>query len=116
MIKSYSFGHMEIGDDTYTADLIILPDATILPNWRRKQGHVLEVEDLQAVIPVKPDMIIVGTGAYDRMKMAPSLAKALLSMGIELNALATDAAVTLFNTTIARTPDKSVSACFHLTC
>nr|WP_319492656.1 MTH938/NDUFAF3 family protein [uncultured Desulfobacter sp.] len=107
---------MVIGDDTYTADLIIFPDTTILPNWRRKQGHVLELEDLQALLPVKPDTIIVGTGAYDRMKMAPGLAKALLSMGIELKAMATDAAATLFNTTIAHTPNKSVSACFHLTC
>lgn len=107
---------MVIGDDTYTADLIILPDATILPNWRRKQGHVLELSDLKAVIPLKPDMIIVGTGANDRMKPAPGLAKALSSMDIELNALPTDVAAKVFNTTIAQTPDKSVSACFHLTC
>lgn len=116
MISSFSFGHMVIGNDTYTADLIILPDATILPNWRRKQGHVLELADLKSIIPLKPEMIIVGTGANDRMKPAPGLAKELSSMGIELNALPTAAAATLFNTTIARTPDKSVSACFHLTC
>jgi hypothetical protein len=116
MISSFSFGHMAVGDDTYTADLIILPDATILPNWRRKQGHVLELEDLKAILPLKPNIIIVGTGVYDRMKMAPGLEKDLLSMGIELKALATDSAATLFNRTIAQVPDKSVSACFHLTC
>jgi len=107
---------MVIGDDTYTADLIILPDETVLPNWRRKQGHVLELDDLKAVLPLKPDMIIVGTGVYDRMKMVPGLAKDLLSMDIELKTLATDAAATLFNTTIDQTPEKPVSACFHLTC
>ena len=116
MISSSSFGHMVIGEATYTADLIILPDATVLPNWRRKQGHELALEDLQAVLPLKPDMIIVGTGAHERMKIAPGLANELVSMGIELKALATDTAVTLFNTTIAQTPDKSVSGCFHLTC
>nr|WP_319394191.1 MTH938/NDUFAF3 family protein [uncultured Desulfobacter sp.] len=116
MISSFSFGHMVIGADTYAADLIILPDKTILPSWRRKQGHVLELADLRAVLPLNPDMLIVGTGVYDRMTMAPGLEKDLLSMGIELNALSTDAAATLFNTTIARTPDKSESACFHLTC
>ena len=116
MITSFTFGQMVIGSGTYTADLIILPDRRIIPDWRRKQGHVLELADLRAVLPLNPDMLIVGTGVYDRMTMAPGLEKDLLSMGIELNALSTDAAATLFNTTIARTPDKSVSACFHLTC
>lgn len=107
---------MVIGADKYTADLIILPDRRILPDWRRKTGHVLEMADLKSVLPSRPDLIIAGTGVNDRMKMAPGLAKELLSMGIELKALATDAAVSMFNTTIARTPDRAVSACFHLTC
>lgn len=116
MITSFSFGQMVIGADQYTTDLIILPDRRILPNWRRKKGHVLEMADLKSILPSRPDLIIAGTGVNDRMKMAPGLAKELLSMGIELKALATDAAVSMFNTTIARTPDRAVSACFHLTC
>lgn len=116
MITSFSFGQMVIGTDKYITDLIILPDRRILPHWRRKRGHVLEMSDLKSVLPSRPDLIIAGTGVNDRMKMAPGLAKELLSMGIELKALATDAAVSMFNTTIARTPDRAVSACFHLTC
>lgn len=116
MITSFSFGQMVIGADKYTRDLIILPDRRILPNWRRKEGHVLEMADLKSILPSRPDLIIAGTGVNDRMKMAPGLAKELLSMGIELKPLATDAAVSLFNTTIAQTPDRAVSACFHLTC
>lgn len=107
---------MVIGADKYTTDLIILPDRRILPDWRRKEGHVLEMADLKSVLSSRPDLIIAGTGVNDRMKMAPGLAKELLSMGIELKALATDAAVSMFNTTIAQTPDKAVMACFHLTC
>ena len=107
---------MVIGTDTYTADLIILPDRRILPDWRRKEGHVLDMPDLESVLPLRPNLIIVGTGVNDRMKMAPGLSKALFAMGIELKALATDTAVAMFNTTIAQTPDKAVSACFHLTC
>lgn len=116
MITSFSFGQMVIGADKYTTDLIILPDAAILPDWRRKQGHLLEMADLKAVLSARPDIIIAGTGVNDRMKLAPGLGDALLSMGIELKALATDQAVTMFNTTMAHTPDKAVSACFHLTC
>lgn len=116
MITSFVFGQMVIGANTYTEDLIILPDRRILSNWRRKEGHVLEIKDLEMVLPFKPDMIIAGTGVNNKMKMAPGLVKELLYMGIELKALATDKAVDLFNTTIARTPDKAVSACFHLTC
>ncbi|WP_321493039.1 MTH938/NDUFAF3 family protein [uncultured Desulfobacter sp.] len=116
MITSFVFGQMIIGTDTYTADLIIFPDKGILSNWRRKESHVLEMADLETLLPCKPEMIIAGTGVHDRMKMAPGLVKELSSMGIELKALATDQAVAMFNTTVARTPDKAVSACFHLTC
>lgn len=116
MISSFSFGQMVIGGDQYAADLIILPDLTILPNWRRKEGHVLEMADLKPILPLKPNLIIAGTGANCRMKMAPGLSKALSSLGIELKALATGKAVEMFNSTITQTPDKRVSACFHLTC
>lgn len=116
MITSFVFGQMIIGADTYTADLIILPDRQIISNWRRKEGHVLEMDDLKSVLPLTPDLIIAGTGVHDRMKTAPDLEKELKSMGIELKALATDKAVAVFNDIIARTPDKAVSACFHLTC
>jgi len=116
MITSFSFGQMVVGTDTYAADLIILPDRRILSDWRRKEGHVLEMADLESVLPLRANLIIVGTGVNDRMKMAPGLAKELLSMGIELKALATNKAVDMFNTTITQTPDKAVSACFHLTC
>lgn len=116
MITSFVFGQMVIGAKTYTTDLIILPDKRIFSNWRRKEGHVLEMADLKLILPSKPSLIIAGTGVNDRMKMARGLEKELLSMGIELKALATPEALTMFNTTIARTPDKAVSACFHLTC
>lgn len=116
MITSFSFGQMVIGTDTYTADLIILPDRRILPNWRRKEGHRLEMKDLKSILPLEPHLIIAGTGVNDRMKLARGLEKELSSMGIELKAMATEQAVAMFNTTIVRDPDKPVSACFHLTC
>ena len=62
---------MVIGPDTHTADLIILPDRRIIPDWRRKQGHVLEMADLTSVLAEGPDLIIAGTGVNDRMKPAP---------------------------------------------
>lgn len=116
MITSFCFGHMIIGTDKYSADLIILPDKRIISNWRRKEGHRLEISDLASVLPAKPDLIIAGTGVNDRMKMVPGLEDELLSLGIELIPLATGKAVDLFNTTITKSPDRAVSACFHLTC
>ncbi len=116
MITSYTFGQMAIGPDIYTADLIICPDREILPNWRRKQGHILELADLTSLLKKKPEVIIAGTGVNDRMRMAPGLSRTLSNICIELQPLATDKAVALFNTMIVKTPDKAVSACFHLTC
>ena len=116
MITSFSFGRMALGSDVYTADLIIFPDGQILADWRRKEGHLLGMEDLTALLDKKPDIIIAGTGVNDRMKTAPGLSAALSGMGITLETLATDKAVERFNTMMSSASGKSVSACFHLTC
>ena len=116
MITSFTFGQMVIGPDTHTADLIILPDRRIIPDWRRKQGHVLEMADLTSVLAEGPDLIIAGTDVNDRMKPAPGLDQELRAMGIELKTLATDKAVAVFNTTLDQDPGRAVGACFHLTC
>ncbi|MCG8686802.1 MAG: MTH938/NDUFAF3 family protein [Desulfobacterales bacterium] len=116
MITSYNFGRMTIGSEAFTSDLIIFPDKHIQTNWYRKAGHMLERSDLETLLPEKPELIIVGTGANGRMSLAPGLLDDLSAVGVEIQAMATGKAVSLFNKLIKEQPDKKISACFHLTC
>ncbi len=116
MITSYAFGKMTIGTRSFSSDLIIFPDSSILDNWYRRSGHLLEMADLKSLVDEKPDLIITGTGAYGKMALAPGLEAELDSLGIEIRVMDTPEAVALYNKLIRDDASKSLSACFHLTC
>jgi hypothetical protein len=111
-IRSYSFGRMEVDGRTYDADLILLPDR-IEEGWWRQEGHVLQRADLDAVFQAAPDVLIVGQGAYSRMRVPTETAQALQDAGIELIALPTGEAVERYN---ALGAEQRAAAAFHLTC
>jgi hypothetical protein len=111
-IESYSFGRLVVEGQAYTADLILLPDR-ILDGWWRQEGHVLHPADLDAVFEAAPDVLIVGQGAYGRMRVPDATADAVRSAGIELIALPTDQAVERYN---ARPAGQRIAAALHLTC
>ena len=46
MIDSYGFGRIVVDKMNYDADLIVFPDG-VQPGWRRKEGHLLEWEDIR---------------------------------------------------------------------
>ena len=51
MIEEYDFGRIVIDEKLYFKDLRII-DGEILPDWVRKEGHFLDVDDLKEVFPV----------------------------------------------------------------
>jgi hypothetical protein len=65
-IEHYAFGTITINARTYRSDVIILPDR-IVPDWWRKDGHSLALEDLAEVLADPPETLIVGTGASGAM-------------------------------------------------
>ena len=113
-IDDYRFGRIEIDHRPYTQDVIILPSG-VLPHWWRQEGHVLHAADLEAILeaPTKPRTLIVGLGAYSRMRVATDARRALEEAGIELIALSTERAVEKYNALRQR---GDVAAALHLTC
>ena len=113
-IRSYSFGQVEIDGQTYTSDVIILPER-IVAGWWRKEGHVLHAADLQDVItsPSKPATLIVGQGAEGRMRVARDAREALQAAGITLIAESMEIACVSYNALRKR---ETVAAALHLTC
>ncbi len=112
-IKSYEFGSIEINGTVYTSDVIIYDDH-INSSWWRKEGHYLQTEDIEEILKVKPDLIIVGTGKFDTMKVSRNVMKELESRGIKAIYVKTDEACRRHNEMCDS--NKKVVTALHLTC
>jgi len=97
----------------YTSDCLIFRD-TVRPDWWRKEGHKLCTEDLEAVFSARPELLVVGCGAYGVMQVPDEVRQALEEKGIRLETLKTGEAVERFNELSAA--GKNVAAALHLTC
>ncbi len=111
-IESYRFGRLVIDGQPYGRDLIILP-TEVLPDWWRQEGHALHPADLDAVLKARPDVLVVGLGAYGRVRVTEETRKALEGEGIELVAQTTKEACDTYNTL---RKEKAAAAALHLTC
>ncbi len=121
-IQSYHFGCIVIDGETHTKDVIILPDR-VIGNWWRQEGHALYPGDLadivdlcgSAVAPseIRPQVLIVGQGAYGRMQVTPETQQALQAAGIQLIAQPTEEACRTYNHLRVQ---QAVAAALHLTC
>ena len=114
MIEKCNFGKMTIAGRIYDSDLWIYPDGHIRDSWWRKDGHRLHREDITALISTLPDILVVGTGIYGRMRIDSDIEPHLLDMGIELTAARTKSAAGIYNDLLEK--GRQVAACFHLTC
>ena len=112
MIELYSFGLIKINGKTYSNDLIIFSDH-VKANWWRKKGHKLHPDDISEIIDEKVELLIVGTGAYGKMKIPTKTRQFIESYDIELIVKDTEKACITFNEMIN---SKKVAAALHLTC
>ena len=112
MIDAYNFGNITIDNQKFTKDLIIYPDY-INSNWRRKTGHLLVEADITEILDYKPEILIIGTGAYSLMKVDDKLKDKLKTLEIEFVIKKTAEAVAAYNRVYK---NKKVVAALHLTC
>jgi hypothetical protein len=111
-IETYRFGRIIVDNQIHTKDLIILPEQ-IVGGWWRKEGHNLRPEDLESVLSARPQVLVVGKGAYGRMAIAAQTRRALEEAGIELIAQSTKKACQTYNQLRLQ---QRVAAALHLTC
>jgi hypothetical protein len=112
LIDSYDFGNIKVDGQGYHSDIIIFPNH-VKSDWWRKDGHLLQIEDLEDVLNEKPNTIIIGTGAYGVMKVPESVIKHLKDKNINVIIQKTYEAVKTYN----NSPLKGkVVAALHLTC
>jgi hypothetical protein len=96
MIESYSFGSMTITGQSHRNDLKIIDD------------------NIDDILYASVETLVVGTGAYGGMKVTEEAAQAIEGQGINLVAVPTKEAVSIFNSLHAQ--GKKVAGAFHLTC
>jgi len=113
LIDNYSFGRIVVNGKVYDSDIIIFPEY-IKRNWWRIEGHKLHVDDIRDVLKYKPDILIVGTGAYGMLKILEDTAKKIREEGIKLIALPTEEACKEYNKLVKK--GYKVVAALHLTC
>lgn len=115
-IKEYKFGRINVEGNEFSNDLIIFPD-TVKPNWWRKEGHNLHIEDLkeEGVLERKPEILVIGKGASERMRVSEHVKDALKQKGIKkVITLNTHKACKKFNKLMEA--GKEAVAALHLTC
>jgi hypothetical protein len=111
VINDYRFGHIVIDGNAHSRDVILLPDR-VVSNWWRKEGHSLVAEDLADVIEELPRHIVVGSGAYGRLKPDSSVIEELEGRGIKVEILPTEDAVNRYR----QLDPARAAAALHLTC
>ena len=111
-IDSYQFGQIVVNGKKYTSDVIIFPDR-VRDNWRTKVGHQLCLKDVAEVMTENPEVLVVGTGASDLMKVLPELEQGVETQGIKLIVEATDKACHTYNHICH---SQRAIAALHITC
>ena len=110
-IEGYRFGRLLVDGEEQTKDVIVLPER-VLTNWWRAEGHGLVLADLEEVLEELPAHLIVGTGAYGRLRPDPKTLDELRERGVEVEALPTEEAVRRYG---ELDPGRTAAA-LHLTC
>ncbi len=113
MIDSNEFGVITIQGRSYTTDVQIFPDGQVKDGWWRKHGHRLTLQDLDALLASRPEVLVVGTGVHGRMLPEHGLEATLHDMGIEFILAPNDQAVQHFNRLFTA---RTTAGGFHLTC
>jgi len=81
MITDFSFGRIVANGQICNHDIKIVQN-TLVPDWWRKSGHTVEIEDVQDALDTQPEILVIGTGQPGYMRITDSLKER-----IQLNAI-----------------------------
>lgn len=113
-IDRYEFGTLVVdGREIYT-DVLLTPGG-VHERWWRREGHVVRLEDLSALLETHPQRLVIGTGSYGRMRPADGLERDLAEHGVAVEVLPTAAAVDRISE-LLRLGARGWAGALHLTC
>jgi len=112
MIEDYKFGSITINGKNYTNDVYITLSGEV-KSWRRRESHIIDIKDVKEAVEERPEIIILGTGAYGIAEVREEAKKYIKDKGIDLYIKNSHEAKEDYNN-LSR--EKKVVALFHLTC
>lgn len=113
-IDRYDFGELVVDGREIRTDVLLTPDG-VQEHWWRSEGHMLRLEDLGGVLDRHPERLVIGSGAFGRMRLDPGLSAELAARGVTVEVLPTSAAVDRINE-LLRLGSGSWAGALHLTC
>jgi len=111
-IDRYEFGLIIIDGQTFRNDVLIWP-GRIKGDWWRREGHLLQLEDVAEALAADPQVLVVGRGEPGKMQVDLELAAYLQDRGVELLAYPTREACRVINDLMVK---RRLAAALHLTC
>ncbi len=112
-VNEYSFGRIVIEGKVYKSDVIVGRDF-LKDGWWRKEGHRVQIEDIDDIVNYRPEVVVFGTGAYGAVRVDREVVEKLKEMGVEVIIDKTEKAVKIYNKLLKE--GKKVLLAAHLTC
>jgi hypothetical protein len=109
-INSFRFGSLTINNKSYDTDMVVSWDGELIP---RESSHTFSREELMDMLVKGPDVILIGTGTAECVKIDKDAQDMAQSKNVQIIAKKTSDAVDEFNKT-AR--DRKIIALLHVTC
>ena len=113
MIDNYQFGEIIIGGKGFDYDIEVRWDGEVLKWWRR-EGHIIDIEDVKRAVGQNPEEIIIGVGDSGMARVTEDARNFIKEKNISLVVDKTGRAVEVFNEGVEKR--KRIIGLFHLTC
>jgi len=113
MITDFSFGRIVANGQTCSNDIKIVR-GTLVPDWWRKSGHTVEIEDLEDALDSDPEFIVIGKGQPGYMRLTDALREHIAEKNVTLIEEPTARAVETFNRLVKE--GRRVAGGFHVGC
>lgn len=95
LVRSYSPEEIRIGEQRLRASCIVTADA-LVTDWAPASFAELRPEHLEAILALKPELVLLGTGATQRFPPA-EIRASLTARGVGLEVMDLGAACRTFN-------------------
>ncbi len=94
-VTAYGPGFIEINQVRHFGNLILVPDQAVAA-WSAVSFEALRAEDFDALLELRPEVVLFGTGARQRFPH-PKLTRNLTAQRIGVEAMDTQAACRTYN-------------------
>ncbi|MET0533790.1 MAG: Mth938-like domain-containing protein [Steroidobacter sp.] len=95
LVRSYAPGEVRIGETVIRSSCLVKSDQ-LVSDWRPQTVADLRLDDMQAVLAMKPEVVVIGSGPKQQFP-APEILGAVLSRGVGCEVMDTGAACRTYN-------------------